>query len=166
MWSAMTISKSPSPNSGSKKKFQPHHKKTFTQAEAACEDHFIRTHSRDPSGRYNVRLPLIADISTLGNSKEKAQRCLRRLLTQLSRNENLHQRYSDFMSEYESLGHMVPVPSDAPEPPHAYYLPHHGVIREDSKTTKLRVVFNGSSKSSTGVVLVIEPIWFASVIVM
>jgi hypothetical protein len=122
----------------------------LTQAEAACEDHFIRTHSRDSSGRYNVRLPLIGDISTLGNSKEKAQRCLRRLLTQLSRNENLHQRYSDFMSEYESLGHMVPVPSDAPEPPHAYYLPHHGVVREDSKTTKLRVVFNGSSKSSTG----------------
>jgi hypothetical protein len=125
----------------------------LTQAEAACEDHFIRTHSRDSSGRYNVRLPLIGDISTLGNSKEKAQRCLRRLLTQLSRNKNLHQRYSDFMSEYESLGHMVSVSSDAPEPPHAYYLPHHGVIREDSKTTKLRVVFNGSSKSSTGVSL-------------
>jgi hypothetical protein len=125
----------------------------LTQAEAACEDHFIRTHSRDSSGRYNVRLPLIGDISTLGNSKEKAQRCLRRVLTQLSRNENLHQRYSDFMSEYESFGHMVPVPSDAPEPPHAYYLPHHGVIREDSKTTKLRVVFKGSSKSSTGVSL-------------
>ncbi|CAH1368489.1 unnamed protein product, partial [Tenebrio molitor] len=50
----------------------------LTQAEAACEDHFIRTHSRDSSGR------LIGDISTLGNSKEKAQRCLRRLLTQLS----------------------------------------------------------------------------------
>jgi hypothetical protein len=119
----------------------------LTQAEAACEDHFIRTHSRDSSGHR------IGDISTLGNSKEKAQRCLRRLLTQLSRNKNLHQRYSDFMSEYESFGHMVPVPSDAPEPPHAYYLPHHGVIREDSKTTKLRVVFNGSSKSSTGVSL-------------
>ncbi|KAJ3629936.1 hypothetical protein MTP99_014298 [Tenebrio molitor] len=28
MWSAMTISKSPSPNSGSKKEFQPRHKKT------------------------------------------------------------------------------------------------------------------------------------------
>ncbi|XP_034936335.1 uncharacterized protein [Chelonus insularis] len=31
-----------------------------------------------------------------------------------------------------------------------YYLPHHGVLREDSETTKLRVVFNGSSNSSTG----------------
>jgi hypothetical protein len=57
------------------------------------------------------------------------------------------------MSEYESLGHIVPVPSDAPEPPHVYYLPHHKVIREESKITKLRVVFNGSSKSSTGVSL-------------
>ncbi|XP_043493915.1 uncharacterized protein LOC122518863 [Polistes fuscatus] len=33
--------------------------------------------------------------------------------------------------------------------PH-YYLPHHGVLKPDSSTTKLRVVFNGSSASSTG----------------
>lgn len=31
-----------------------------------------------------------------------------------------------------------------------YYLPNHGVLRPDSKTTKLRVVFNGSSPTSTG----------------
>ncbi|XP_043276054.1 uncharacterized protein [Venturia canescens] len=31
-----------------------------------------------------------------------------------------------------------------------YYLPHHGVLRPDSTTTKLRVVFNGSSSTSSG----------------
>lgn len=31
-----------------------------------------------------------------------------------------------------------------------YYLPHHGVWREQSITTKLRVVFNGSSPTSSG----------------
>ncbi|GBM56960.1 hypothetical protein AVEN_224872-1 [Araneus ventricosus] len=31
-----------------------------------------------------------------------------------------------------------------------YYLPHHGTLRPDNKTTKLRVVFNASYKSSSG----------------
>ncbi|XP_063985393.1 uncharacterized protein LOC135166763 [Diachasmimorpha longicaudata] len=39
------------------------------------------------------------------------------------------------------------------EPATNYYLPHHGVLREDSLTTKLRVVFNGSNKTSTGISL-------------
>ncbi|XP_011313390.1 uncharacterized protein [Fopius arisanus] len=32
----------------------------------------------------------------------------------------------------------------------SYYLPHHGVVRESSERTKLRVVFNGSAKTSSG----------------
>ncbi|XP_067214144.1 uncharacterized protein [Linepithema humile] len=56
-------------------------------------------------------------------------------------------------SEYEKLGHMKLIPNSQPEPTVAYYLPHHGVIRETSQTTKLRVVFNGSSRTSSGVSL-------------
>jgi hypothetical protein len=32
-------------------------------------------------------------------------------------------------------------------------MPHHGVVKETSSTTKLIVVFNGSEKSSNGVSL-------------
>lgn len=34
-----------------------------------------------------------------------------------------------------------------------YYIPHHGVYKESSLTTKLRVVFNFSSPSSNGISL-------------
>lgn len=40
-----------------------------------------------------------------------------------------------------------------PVPEHGFYLPHHGVLNDLSSTTKLRVVFDGSTASSTGVSL-------------
>ncbi|GFW22741.1 DUF1758 domain-containing protein [Trichonephila clavipes] len=36
------------------------------------------------------------------------------------------------------------------EPPTQYYIPHHGILRPDKLTTKLRVVFNASSPTTTG----------------
>lgn len=54
------------------------------------------------------------------------------------------------MREYEQLNHMVRVsPQPLTDSIH-YYLPHHGVLKPDSSTTKLRVVFNGSSPTTSG----------------
>lgn len=53
------------------------------------------------------------------------------------------------MNEYLELEHMSSVPkSELHEA--EYYLPHHGVIQNDSLTTKLRVVFNGSAPTTSG----------------
>ncbi|XP_055522715.1 uncharacterized protein LOC129716896 [Wyeomyia smithii] len=54
------------------------------------------------------------------------------------------------MREYLSLGHMRPIEAEYSGNSMAYYLPHHPVIKEASTTTKLRVVFDGSAKTSTG----------------
>ncbi|GFW63059.1 integrase catalytic domain-containing protein [Trichonephila clavipes] len=43
---------------------------------------------------------------------------------------------------------MTPLASDVKSP--HYFLPHHGVINDNSSTTKLRVVFDGSFKSTNG----------------
>ncbi|XP_050305066.1 uncharacterized protein LOC126742465 [Anthonomus grandis grandis] len=62
--------------------------------------------------------------------------------------------YSKFMQEYRILGHMSEIPSheiDCDES--VYYMPHHGVIKDDSSTTRLRVVFDASAKTDTGVSL-------------
>ncbi|XP_054744542.1 uncharacterized protein LOC129248959 [Anastrepha obliqua] len=60
--------------------------------------------------------------------------------------------YSAFMAEYRNLGHMEPVPSDDFAHP-VCYIPHHGVYKKDSTTTKLRTVFNASRKYKGGVSL-------------
>jgi len=56
------------------------------------------------------------------------------------------------MKEYEELGHIEPVNSQELRPP-CYVLPHHAVFKETSATTKTRVVFDGSSKTSNGLSL-------------
>ncbi|XP_071651718.1 uncharacterized protein [Temnothorax longispinosus] len=70
----------------------------------------------------------------------------------LAQDPQLREEYTDFLDEYERLGHMTEIPvSDVTE--EVYFIPHHSVFKRDSHTTKLRVVFNALSKSSTGVSL-------------
>ncbi|KAH8251117.1 hypothetical protein KR032_000974, partial [Drosophila birchii] len=57
-------------------------------------------------------------------------------------------QYDGVIQEYLDLGHMNEVPSTLNSP--TYYLPHHAVIKPESTTTKLRVVFNASSPSANG----------------
>ncbi|XP_029677734.1 uncharacterized protein LOC115244312 [Formica exsecta] len=71
---------------------------------------------------------------------------LRRLLDK----SELATEYREFMSDYQRLGHMRPAPIAQTHINQQVYLPHHGVIRESSSTTRLRVVFNASSVTSNG----------------
>ena len=54
------------------------------------------------------------------------------------------------MKEYEELNHMVKAPLITQPGVASYYWPHHGVLKPDSTTNKLRVMFNGSNPRSTG----------------
>lgn len=49
------------------------------------------------------------------------------------------------MSTYQALGHMVPAPV-----PGKYFIPHHAVLKADGDVSKIRVVFDASSASSSG----------------
>lgn len=57
------------------------------------------------------------------------------------------------MTEYEALGHMTRLDKQVSETDRSYYLSHHAVCRESSTTTKLRVVFGGSTKTTTNISL-------------
>lgn len=59
--------------------------------------------------------------------------------------------YIEFMREYIELNYMTPVTSN--DITSCYFIPHHAVLKPSSTTTKLRVVFNASFKSSSGLSL-------------
>ncbi|XP_043064486.1 uncharacterized protein LOC122320358 [Drosophila ficusphila] len=60
--------------------------------------------------------------------------------------------YLDFMEEYASMGHMSSTDNRIPDGPH-YFIPNQCVLRPQSTSTKLRVVFDASSRTSTQVAL-------------
>lgn len=57
------------------------------------------------------------------------------------------------MADYYDSHYMRMVTDEPIEPQPNFYLPHHGIWKERSTTTKLRVVFNGSSRTSSQVSL-------------
>lgn len=124
----------------------------LSEEEEKCEKIFTSTTQRDSSGRYIVRLPFKDEDPKCkyGHSKQIATRQFYNLEKRLSTQPTLKVQYSEVMTEYIDLGHMEIIPKDQIDNPHAVYLPHHAVIRNDKDTTKLRVVFNASCKGING----------------
>ncbi|XP_076301460.1 uncharacterized protein LOC143219342 [Lasioglossum baleicum] len=124
----------------------------LSPAELKCEEHFQRTHSRTSTGQYVVRLPFTEGPPiNIGPSLSAATTMFKRQENRLQRNPEHYAEYSKFLSEYEALGHMVEITESAPVPSNQIvYVPHHAVIREQSATTRLRVVFNASAKTGNG----------------
>ncbi|XP_064551498.1 uncharacterized protein LOC135437490 [Drosophila montana] len=85
----------------------------------------------------------------LGDSYQQAVRRFLNLEGKLDRNPALKTQYAAFIKEYLDLGHMSLV-TLAALGQCKYYLPHHCVLKEDSTTTKLRVVFDGSAVTTSG----------------
>lgn len=123
--------------------------KHLSKSESECERHFSQTFYRNPSGRYVVRLPFCDKKCDLGYSYQIVKKRLYSLERRLTQNPQIYEKYSRFLDDYEKLGHMTEIlGSDNIEG--GYFIPHHPVFKRDSHTTKIRVVFDASSKSSSG----------------
>ncbi|GFW16879.1 uncharacterized protein TNCV_2760071 [Trichonephila clavipes] len=118
-----------------------------------CEDHFLKTHSRDDEGRYVVKMPLKNEPNCLGESRDIALKRLNALGTLLIRDPQYLKLYKDFIHEYEQLGHMKEVVNENDNSEIAYYMPHHGILRPEKSTMKLRVIFNATNPTSNGLSL-------------
>ncbi|XP_074100580.1 uncharacterized protein LOC141528434 [Cotesia typhae] len=124
----------------------------LTPEEIQCELHFQKYVSRTRDGRYIVALPFNPNTPDLGESYHLALKRLKSTERKLKNDPDLEVQYNNVLQEYLDLNHMSPVnvsPSNTPN----YYLPHHAVIKSSSMTTKVRVVFDGSANTTTGVSL-------------
>ncbi|XP_055604068.1 uncharacterized protein LOC129752306 [Uranotaenia lowii] len=122
----------------------------YSPEEMRCEEFFVKTVRRETDGRYTVSLPKDGNVnSRLGESRDIAFRRLQYLERRLDRDSSLREEYNRFIQEYLQLGHMRLVEETREDSTKRCYLPHHPIIKEASTTTKLRVVFDASSKTSS-----------------
>ena len=127
----------------------------FTPEEQRVLDEYQETHSFVKSeGRYQVTLPRNKKDLQLGDSRTIAKKRYLSNERALLRNKH-YPAFQRVVEEYFELNHARRVTAAElllPET-QVFYLPMHGVHRASSSTTKLRVVFDASCKSSSGVSL-------------
>ncbi|XP_058982804.1 uncharacterized protein LOC131804242 isoform X2 [Musca domestica] len=100
-----------------------------------CLKLYEETTRVDQAGRFVVRLPFAED-RRLGESYKRLEGC-----------PKLKAEYIKTIDDLITTKHMVKVEERKQG---KYYMPHQAMIRETSLTTKVRVVFDASSKTSNG----------------
>ncbi|XP_046808394.1 uncharacterized protein LOC111688723 [Lucilia cuprina] len=134
-----------------------HEKPAQSNEDIFCEYLYKNTTFRDENGRFVVSLPFKSEYSNnipLGNSRNSALSQFLRNESRLKNNPKLKYDYDKVIEEYSNLNHMMALNPDLSKPSNSsYYLPHHSVLKPESTTTKLRVVFNASNPTTSGLSL-------------
>lgn len=116
---------------------------TTCQQDAVLQHHKETTKYED--GRYQVALPWKPAAEKLTDNLESATRRLRSQTNRLQKNEQLIKEYDACIRDYVAKGYAEPVEESNPPKGPVYYMPHQAVVRHESQTTKMRVVFDASS---------------------
>ncbi|XP_036340110.1 uncharacterized protein LOC118749413 [Rhagoletis pomonella] len=122
--------------------------------ERECENYFTQTTMRCPvTNKFIVRLPFSSNPSKLGHSFDIARRRFLAVEKRMLINDPVGAEYKKFIHEYIDLNHMIEITPTNSSASIGTYIPHHCVTKEDSSTTKLRVVFDASCRTSNGIAL-------------
>ena len=102
--------------------------------------------------KYEVSLPWKENISDkLPSDYDLCRNRLNSLFTRLKGKPELLREYDSIFKEQLHSGIIERVPTDEEDKASAHFICHHGVIKLDRETTKLRVVFDGSARSNSQV---------------
>ncbi|XP_067644103.1 uncharacterized protein [Eurosta solidaginis] len=133
-----------------------------TPEEIWCQEYYCRTTIRQANGKYLVRLPLKTHFDsnlTLGKTRQNALNRFYLLERKFNNNIKVQDQYTATIKEYFDLNQITPVQTNEEQHLQLYNnqpsyscctLPHHAMMKEDSLTTKCRVVFDASARSSSG----------------
>ena len=133
----------------------PTQKPVLTTEEKRVQTEYELTHSFNPTaGKYQVVLPRKTADLKLGDSKGRAMQRYFSNERALLR-KGTWPKFQQVVQEYLDLDHArLCTPAELLLPPSEnYYLPMHSVYKASSSTTKLRVVFDASAQTTSGVSL-------------
>ncbi|XP_065917691.1 uncharacterized protein [Dysidea avara] len=99
------------------------------------------------SERYEVSLPWKESHAPLSNNYDLSLKRLVGLLRRLRHSPEILHQYDAVIREQIRRGIVEPVEPKMPTCNLVHYLPHHAVLLEDKTTTKLRIVYDASSRT-------------------
>ncbi|GFU07922.1 integrase catalytic domain-containing protein [Trichonephila clavipes] len=115
-----------------------------TQTTKPCN--IFKSSVRFNSGRYEVGFPWKSHTQELNDNFSVAEKRVKSLTRRFIRDPTLYIQYSEILKEYESQGIIERVlETEKPTDRAVFYLPHQAVFRQESLTTKMRIVFDASS---------------------
>lgn len=101
-------------------------------------------------GKYSVHLPWKEHHKFLPDNYENSVVRLSSQLKRLRRDPEILREYNSIIEQQLRSRIIERVDtSKCPDVGKVHYLPHHGVVRRDALTTKLRIVFDASSKATS-----------------
>ena len=99
------------------------------------------------NGRYSVKLPFKSNNKFLPDNYQLSLAIPHNLFKSLSKTPEQLIRYDKVIRDQLEKGIVERVPPEShPQPGSVYCIPHRAVIRHESTTTRIRVVFDASSK--------------------
>ncbi|XP_057292541.1 uncharacterized protein LOC130621249 [Hydractinia symbiolongicarpus] len=97
--------------------------------------------------RYSVPLPWKQDHEQMPDNFQNSRNRLTSVFRRLKAKPELLQQYDDIIKQQKRDGIIEQVTEPPPPPGEVHYFPHHYVLKEDKSTTKVRIVYDGSSNS-------------------
>ena len=96
-------------------------------------------------GRYSIKLPSKSTSEFVPDKYVTSEKRLSSLKYKLDNNPKLKEQYANILYKYEKEG-IIEKTTKFCEPGTSNYLPHRPVVKENRETSKVRTVFDGSSK--------------------
>lgn len=125
-------------------------RRLLTDEEELCRQIFNETVTRSVDGRYIVTMPIMENPPKLGNSLRAAMARQFSNERRFRKDPILKEKYVKDIQQFIDMDHIELVPANEinRDESEVYYIPHHA-----ANSSKFRVVFDGSVKSSSGVAL-------------
>ncbi|XP_066930791.1 uncharacterized protein [Clytia hemisphaerica] len=99
---------------------------------------------RDEEGWYEIGLMWKANHAELPKNKTASLRRTNNIITKLKRNQDQFEEYHQKITDQIKEGILEPANEEATGK--EYYIPYKPVRKDDSETTKLRIVYDASAK--------------------
>ena len=98
--------------------------------------------------RYMVELPFQEFHTVLPDNFQLSVARLKGQLQRLRQQPLVLEQYDEIITKqlHDGIIEEINPHNDSPEPGKIHYLPHHPVIREHAKTTKVHIVYDASAK--------------------